>query len=238
MIMLEELDNLKKKGATMKEKIKRFWTLIYLWVLYLLVWPGSPEIGDPEKADCIFGQAFGRNSMPDEVYAGKLFEQYDRSDLAAIKELIQRKFDPGLPNFELAQEIRDLGQYNLPCILQWEICVALFLLDKEWYVQQKIIGLWPASKGYFHTRAVGEMSITAMCKHGWSNPIEIAHKRQIVRAVLILRKLQGKLPIVLQQKTTSFDSKSVQAWTKNPFLWILREALGRWVHHILYRWVW
>lgn len=223
-----------------KGKKDNLLTLLYLWGLYFLVWPGSPPLGDINEADCVFGQAYGRNTMPDESKAGKFYKKCKRNDLRAIKKLVKYGFDPGIPNFDLAKEFKDLKEkYDLLGILQWEICVALFLLDEEWYVrnQHKIIGLWPV-KGYFHTRAVKEMSVAIMKKYNKKNPIELCHKRQAVRAILIIWKLLGKLPIILKQRTVSFDKNSVQIWTKNKFLWIPREALGRWIHHILKRWVW
>jgi hypothetical protein len=215
-------------------------TNLEIWLRYFLGWPGLPAVGDPSQADVVIVQAFGRNDYLDtELFKiRKAYEYFGQNDAQTIAWLRSQNFDPGLPNRQLAAECQTMVDcYGLPVITQWEAALAF---DPDWYEQHKnnIICLWPLADPtrYFTTRLVKEQTVQIMRQCGWSNPIELAHKRQVVRSFLIVRKLLGKPPIVLEQKISSFDSGSVQPWTKSPLRWIVREVPTR-IHHVFKHWV-
>lgn len=213
---------------------------IALWFNYMTCWRGLPEIGDPQKAHVVIVQAFGRNSYPDsEVHSiRELWEGCGRNDLTAVKKLRSLNFDPGKSNISLALECMEImDKYGIPGIVQWEIAVAF---PEEWYYRNadRIVCLWPPKgKGnYFSTWDVKILTYKIMNQRQWAIPIEVAHKRQITRAYLIVRKIMGKKVVVLPQKTTVFDPQSVQLWVRAWYLWLPREILTR-LHHLYKGWV-
>lgn len=204
---------------------------------YFLIWPGAPVMGSPENADVILVQAFGRNHFPDnELFKVRnLRDAISQSNPDLIK-VLRRRVDIGIPNKELADVTRNLVEkYKIPAIVQWEIALGF---THEWLKkwEEYIIILWPPGKPgkYFSTYDVKKLSFEEMEERGLKNPIEISHKRQIVRSALITKKLLGKMPIIISEQPSSFDSRSVQLWTRNSFLWFLREFLGR-IHHIIFK---
>jgi hypothetical protein len=200
------------------------------------VWPGLPPQGNPEDADAILVQAFGRNHYPD-VALRAIREIRDRvgTDARAVEVLQNHHFDPGIPNRSLARECQVIMDRfpQLRGIVQWEIATAF---EGNWYHTNayRVVCVWPPKQGYFSTLEVKRDSKQEMSRLGLSLPIELAHRRQIVRAFLIVRKLFGITPIVLEQQTHSFDSSSVQLWTRTWYWWLIREVLGR-VHHVVKR---
>ena len=218
--------------------------LFKVWIRYFLFWRGLPTIGNLEDADVAIVQAFGRNRYQDEEL-GLIYKirQLKGSDLEALKYLWSEDFKPGLPNLSLAEESKKLlKNHDLPLILQWEVAMALGI---KFYQenQEKIFCIWPPinSKG-FNTLEVKKASLEIMEEKNLSRPIEIAHKRQITRAFLIVNKIMTSkgikaLPIVIKQETDGFDSDSVQEWTTNGRLWYFKEFLVR-IHHLLCRWIW
>jgi hypothetical protein len=198
------------------------------------------------EANVLLVQSFGRNSLQEaDLWWIKknIFKNSGSNDFLAIKELEKRKFDPGKPNYSLAAEARQImDKYSHLCaIVQWEVAAAF---DRTWYFENKhkIICLWPPEYAkHYTTWDVKKDALAIMKKNGWKNPIELAHKRQITRAYFIVRKLcQKELGsdnvIILSQKTSCFDKKSKQSWTKGPFRWFFYETLAR-IHHILRRMV-
>lgn len=211
-----------------------------IWLRYLFCWPGLPAVGDPSQADVMIIQAFGRNDYLDtELFKiRKVYENFGQDDAQTIAWLRSQNFNPGLPNRQLAAECQAMADlYGLPVITQWEVATAF---DSVWYEQNKnrIICLWPSAdpKQYFSTRLVKEETVRVMNQHGWHNPIELAHKRQVARNFLIVKKLLSKSPIIIEQKTQCFDSKSIQSWTRGPLAWIVREVLTR-AFHLVKKWV-
>lgn len=209
---------------------------IGLWIRYFCVWPGLPPCGSPTDADCILVQAFGRNDYTDaELHTIAGLRQQYQTDTKTVGALRDRSFDPGKPNDELAKETETIMDQNrhLIAFVQWEVAVAF---DWYWYLRNssRIVCLWPPATGYFSTVEVVNESKRKMDRLGLSRPIELAHKRQIVRAFLIVRKVFGQAPIIIRQETYSFDPHSVQPWTRSWLPWLFRETLVR-VHHLVKR---
>ena len=216
-------------------------TELEIWIRYLLIWPGLRPIGDPAQADVIIIQAFGRNSIPDsELYLVRQLRELCDNDWLTIKKLQQSPifFDPGKPNFSLALECQNLvDQYHLPIITQWEVAAAF---GPYWHEKHKenIFCVWPPTEPQkrFSTREVKMATKKIMADHGWTKPIELAHKRQIIRSFLIVRKLIDT-PIITKQRTDVFDPNSVQSWTRDGRSWLLKYEPYVRAHHILNRWV-
>jgi hypothetical protein len=212
-----------------------------IWIRYFLIWPSLRPIGNPADGDVITIQAYGRNSIPDaELYLVGQLRQLIGNDWLTIKKLRQVPIycDPGEQNFSLALECQDLvDRYHLPIITQWEVAAAF---GPHWYKKHKenVFCVWPPTEPQvrFSTYEVKEETKKIMKAHGWKKPIELAHKRQIVRNFLIVRKLINT-PIITAQKTDDFDPGSVQKWTRRPGFWFV--GYEPWVraHHILNRWV-
>ena len=199
--------------------------LFKIWLRFFLIWPGLPAIGNPEDADVIIVQAFGRNTYNDKELdiVVKIIEKAE-SELEAIDELIRRKFDPGRPNFELAEQAKEIADtYNLPIITQWEIGVALRMLYPSWLETHQVLCVWPGREKYLETWIVKEKTYKIMQQYGWQIPIELAHTRQISRSYLIVKLITNVNPIVIPSKAKSFDRKSKQWWIRSWYLWLLRE---------------
>ena len=213
---------------------------IGLWIRYFCVWPGLPPCGNPaEGADCILVQAFGRNSNNDaELRTIAELRQRCRTDLLAVEALHNFGFDAGTPNDDLARECEAvMNRYpNMVAIVQWEVAAGF---DWRWCRSnsRRIICIWPGHEGYLSTTDVLKQSHGIMQSHRLKRPIQLAHRRHMVRAFLIARKVLGTEPIVLRQRTCSFDRWSVQFWTRTWYRWAVRETLAR-VHHLVTRKVW
>lgn len=215
--------------------------MIEAWIRYFAVIPGLPAIGDPEEADVLIIQAFGRNTFPKKELpiVRRLHEELGRDDATTIAKLREMSFDPGIPNYDLAQEAQEIAdRYNLPIITQWEVAAAF---DSEWYEthKERVTCVWPpGDASYFTSWHVKIATFRIMQQNNWRLPIELAHKNQIARTFLIVRKIMHITPVVLPQKTKSFDPNSVQPWIKSWRKFVLpREIIVRWVHHIIKRWV-
>ncbi len=196
---------------------------------------GARKSRDLYKGDVIFAQAFGRNTFPDSsVFAvGVMFDEFE-DDEKTLEWLRSHDFDPGIPNKEIAKAVKELmTRYFIPAIVQWEIAAAF---DTEWYRENKkrITCIWPTKERntYFNTNEVNVLSLQAAEKLGRSNPIEVAHKMQIQRAALIIKKLSGKFPLIPDDIPKSFDEKSLQWWTRTIWACMFREIPTR-MYHIL-----
>ncbi len=212
---------------------------IGLWIRYCCVWPGLPPRGNPADADCIVVQAFGRNSQTDaELRTIAELRQRSRTDLLAIEALHNFGFDAGTPNDELARECEAvMNRYpKMVAIVQWEVAAGF---DWRWCRSnsRRIICIWPGREGYLSTTIVLKQTHGIMLSQHLKCPIQLAHRRHIVRAFMIARKILGTTPIVLWQGTRSFDRWSVQFWTRSWYRWVVRETLTR-VHHLVTRKVW
>jgi hypothetical protein len=212
-----------------------------VWIRYFAVIPGLPAIGDPEEADVLIIQAFGRNTYGDEELdiVRTIYERSGGNDATAIEKLREVSFNPGIPNYDLAQEAQEIAdRYDLPIITQWEVAVAF---NPEWYAvhKERIICIWPpGGTEYFTTWHVKTATWKIMKEKGWKTPVELAHKSQIARSFLVVKKVMHITPVVLPQRTKSFDPNSVQPWIRSWRKFVLpREIIVRWVHHIIKRWV-
>lgn len=211
-----------------------------LWWRYILQIPGLPKIGSVSDAEVVAVQAFGRNTFIDADLANirVYHDQHGGDDAVTIAWLWEHNFDPGHPNRQLALETRSLlDRWPISAIVQWEVAAAF---DRHWYAanRHRVICLWPsATPGeYFSTRDVKMATVRIMDEHGWRQVIELAHRRHVVRAYLILRQLLGHDPIAVTIRTDGFDHKSVQPWTTSWYRWAWYEFLVR-LHHLAVRWV-
>lgn len=206
-----------------------------MFLRYCVPWKSAPASIDLREGDVIFVQAFGRNTFSESsVFAVGVMSGEISDDERTLEWLESHNFDPGIPNKKLAQRTRELMEkYEIPAIVQWEVAAAF---EKRWYLQNKkrIICIWPPEErnAYFDTTKVKMRSLEYAKEYGWESPIEVAHAMQITRAALIIEKLSGKFPLIPNSLPDDFDKKSVQWWTRNIWVWLARESLGR-IHHLI-----
>lgn len=212
-----------------------------LWPRYAAFWvPGCPPRGNPEDADCVFGLAFGRNSIPDSDLwrVGAEWEQHWLfDDWSTRHALLKRRFDPGQANVSLAHDaVWYAEKYNIPrLILQWEIYVAL---PTEWFQKHpgRASAIWPPAHfvKYWNSRDVATEGLEMMKRRGFRfrRPALLMHKWHALRSYLLVRPILGKNLIVLPQGTECFDPKSVQPHTTSREEWLKRDWLAR-GHHIV-----
>lgn len=207
--------------------LSRAWTGIKLFFCYLLVFlPCTPKIGELEQGDCIFVQAFGRNSIPDEELGKTVREKISKDETLnqRLKSLNDDDFDPGKSNKALAKKaLRLAKRRDIPVISQWEVVYAIWELDRQWLLdnQSKIDCLWPPEEGYYTTFDVKQECKKRMKQRGKSKPIEICHPAMAARATAIIWKTGTDL-VTEGIKPWSFsknelwvwDSSSIQPWTR------------------------
>lgn len=190
--------------------------------------------------DCIFIQAFGRNTWTDEQLLGALKDNQAQRATNPMMVLRRDGFDPGQSNRDLARTAWALF-LNRPVNIfaQWEVAYAMWAENPT--VFDKLLGdtglmhvLWPRGS-YYPTWMVKQDSIELADELNLSHPIELAHPDMVVRATAILWRL-GVRPS-LRVVPIAYDFKSVQPWTRSIRQWWLRNLLGH-IHHILHRWVW
>ncbi|MFH0853250.1 MAG: hypothetical protein V1853_02485 [bacterium] len=191
--------------------------------------------------DCIFIQAFGRNTWSDAELNKKiriLRQRAGYDNVRMMEELSILSFDPGDSNRSLASVALGLCQkHKIPIIAQWEIGYALYKENPQAYQRLFTTGhihvLWPRGK-YYPTWEVKKDAIVIAHSIGSSRPIELAHPDMIVRATAIIWKL-GLAPS-LCLAAIPYDSRSVQKWTRSWQNWWLRNALSH-PHHACKGWV-
>lgn len=204
------------------------WKLLYFWMCYWFpFFPACPAIGRKEDADCIFLQACGRNSLPDEGLGKVLWElriRADMDDLEVFRLLSYQKFDPGRMNRALGGYCKRLvNTLNIPLIGQWETLYAIWESDPRWYLEHRkmLDVLWPRPEGYFATYHVKLDSRECMIRRGLSRPLEVAHPAMLARAVAVIWRT-GVAPIVEPVSPFTFwahelwlwDEDSVQGWVR------------------------
>jgi hypothetical protein len=207
--------------------------------------PGCPQIGHYYECDCAITQSYGRKGILDkdlgkEIELARLHSEYD--DRKTFDRLRRDGFSGGRSNAQLGQYIfKTFQMSSRTVILQWEVAYEIYIAEPHWYEfalsENRLAVLWPPKSGYFSTYQVKKASVDEMKKRGLRRPLEVAHSSMVVRAVLILWRL-GINPVVLPEgdSLNAWDADSVQPWTRNRFLWLLRETPGR-VHHLLFRFV-
>lgn len=208
---------------------------------YLNVLPGSfpsapMDRSDYSLNDVTLTQAFGRNTITDkELPIIEAVRTHAQNDEEVMEYLDAIAFDPGDSNRALAANIAMQLQNPdvvIEQIAQWEVVYALRQTQPELYERYRryIHSLWP--KGDFYpTYAVKADSIAVMDDIGAYNPIEFAHPDMMVRARAILGR-QGVWADILAADIP-FDAQSVQAQTRGPVPWTIREAATR-VEHVLF----
>ena len=80
---------------------------------------------------------------------------------------------------------------------------------------------------YLDTREVVYQTWEIMKKHNWTEAIVIAHPLHISRVVKVFEKMGIETLIPKDVKNIPFDPNSTQWWTRNVFLWWLREIPSR-----------
>lgn len=235
----------------------RMWIGIKVFFCYLIpFFPCCPRIGNLEEADCIFIQAFGRNSIPDAELGEVIWKILSKGfSLTGIFTLLSRNgFESGEPNKVLARKTLALAKkYGVPIIGQWEVIYAIWQLDRRWFFdhREEIDCLWPPRCGYYSTWEVKLASKEKMKARGKKRPIEVCHPAMTARVIPILWKI--KIGVVVEgvypwnfyrHPLWVWDKDSVQPWVR-AFIklqdprtwWLARESYGRFVHHPLYRYI-
>lgn len=222
---------------------------LVIQLLYLLPVPGLTlklarvihrQYPATSENDCIFVQAFGRNSWTDAQLLGVLKDNRARGAANPMRVLRGEGFDPGRSNRMLAGIAwRLFLDHPVRIFAQWEVAYAMWeanprgyqelLVQKEW-----MHILWPRGS-YYPTWMVKQDSIGLAAEQGLSRPIELAHPDMVARATAILWRLGARPSLYITP--IEYDPKSVQPWTRSQRHWWLRNLLGH-VHHILHRWVW
>jgi len=218
--------------------------------------PCCPKIGEPEDGDCIFVQAFGRNSITDKDLGRIVWEAISKS--ASLSEtftfLSYNDFDPGRVNRVLAKKtVRLSKKYKIPIIAQWEVVYCIWEMDHYWFLenQTEIDCLWPPKQGYYATMDVKLECREKMRARRKNRPIEVCHPAMAARAVAVIWKTKVNLVIepvypwnFFRHELWVWDAGSIQAWTRRFIAfrdprdwWLLRECFGRFVHHSYRGWI-
>ena len=125
---------------------------------------------------------------------------------------------------DIALRIRT--DYRLPMILQREITDPL---------PRGIINLFVISKhrqkgDYLDTFEVLSQTERIMTTNGWSKALVLCHPWHAWRIAMVLKKMGIKAVFPLEIRNIPFDPNSAQWWTRNKFLWILREIPARLIY--------
>jgi hypothetical protein len=221
-----------------KQEIHRVWAS-YLNPLK----PSVPQIGDPQEADCIWTQAYSRvhyseAQLPSII--GAFRKEANNDDERTIELIIKDGFDPGSANFKLAQLGTEMSeryakQDVLHRIDQWEVPIALYMQDYNWFRKHRkfIHPIWPPFTG--PTPNVKRGCIITSQKLGLTSPIELAAPVMIARAVMHIWALGWNciVPSFEMTPEETFVSESCQyqtrgMWNWNPWnCWLIRETYGR-----------
>jgi hypothetical protein len=211
---------------------------------YLMPWCGAPIIGTVDADTALIAHAFGRNNIPDNQAFSKISRLKGGStDVESVfKKLKHRSFDIGRPNFMLVREcISLIKKHDIRlCILQWELAYGLWHANADLYRSISVYVIWPDGE-YLAAREFS-LIVAHLCKRNRiRKTVSVAHKGMAVRAALILGKAFDEVGAdvflsIPEQRTASFDRKSVQLWTRGPVVWMIREILVR-IHHLINDWV-
>lgn len=235
----------------------KIWLGLKVLLSYLMpFFPCAPKIGELRDADCIFVQAFGRNSMPDDKLGQKIWEVLRKANsLSEVFTFLSYSgFEPGKANEALAKKIVRLAKkYSIPIIAQWEVVYCIWLTQRLWFAdnEKDIDCLWPPEMGYYATFDVKLASRQKMRERNKKRPIEVCHPAMTARAIPILWKIGVNVVVEPIQPWSFFkeelwvwDDKSIQPWTRG-FIrlkwindwWLIREMFGRFIHHPIKGWV-
>lgn len=162
-------------------------------------WRVKPQ-GRPHRADIIIGQSFG----------------------------IRSESDPGLSNRALAKVIYKIHHNTgLPMILQWEL--GLLLRERKLKNKLFLIQKHRIQGKYLDTGEVLAQTIElAKRELELARPrvVIVAHPQHLPRVKMQAEKL-GLTVVVPEIGKIPFDPESAQWWTRELFLWLVREIPGR-----------
>ncbi len=211
------------------------------WWRYLNVWslPGIPA-SMTAPPSVILGFSFGRRHVQDQDLSSirKLYEA-SRSDNWAIKELREFGIHPGEVNCRLAAYImHEFDRHQRPAIVQWEIALAMDLVDEDWRRSRNVTAIWPpvdSGQRFSTYEVMGEM-VRIIRYRQFGRPMIVAHRHHVARVYFVAKKLLGQSPLVSPYQPMHFDGHSIQPSTRDWRSWRQYELLVR-AHHLLHRWV-
>jgi len=217
-----------------------------LWMYYANIFGTMPPNGSAHlDSDSAIALAFGRNSIPDHDLPSVkkiLDRQFPKSHLEMIKYLDAQGFDPGEPNYHIAQTILFyIETGHKPVAAQWELCIALFQMYGNHRLasvmnENRLVCLWPRTGMDRHSSLDvlnDAHAIFSKPSRQCSHPLLIAHDLHMPR-VYMLAKRKWINPIVgFKNITRSFDPKSVQKMTTSPARWYWYEFRAR-AHHLIH----
>lgn len=154
-------------------------------------------IGNPKNADSVIGFSFGA-----------------------------REKEPGLVNDKLAQFVLDrYAKNSMSLIMQHEIADAFpDAIEKP---DKIIYGELSTNSGKgLDSYGVLEQASEYMLKNGLERPILVAQAHHIGRAAIQAAMFFGSNIVVPEDLPKDFDPESLQLWTRNKYLWMLREMAG------------
>lgn len=132
------------------------------------------------------------------------------------------KYGLGLSNEVMAEFVEELHRVHdkdLTTILQWEIANSI----KDIFLSIKPISAPQIKRKYLDTLEVAAQMVKEMRSHSWKKVIVVAHSLHIWRMVKVLKKLGVEPIIPARLETIPFDPGSEQWWTRNRFLWTIKE---------------
>ena len=181
-------------------------------------------------------------------------EELKKADVIIVPAFGLRENDLGLSNKELAKITQELHEkFNLPVVLQWEVVSlvkiepikVLKIVNKSLGNQfndffSKIItrlftkGLVKRPEDYLDTYGFFEQA-AQVCLPKKSKVIIVCHKAHSWKCKAVAEKV-GFKPLFPSEMTTAYDPESLQYYTRNSFLWWMREIPGR-IYYILRGWI-
>lgn len=220
-----------------------------LWMHYFDVFNllgQMPINGSPYNADCAIALAFGRNSVPDDRLPNiRSFYDVFKQDIETMDHISHpyfSGFDPGQPNYEIAQIAEVcIVSYDIPLITQWEIAMSLHQQRGLAWVQnrfahQELFCLWPpVYRPAYRTLDVLEDAFRITQEKKWKRPVLLAHDYHMPRVAMLARHFWPEFIIGFPAITRAFDVKSVQPMCASAQRWYKYELKGR-MHHLLCRW--
>ena len=136
------------------------------------------------------------------------------------------KLSPGLSNEEIARRVWGAAlEYKLPMILQWEVADALPTRLKESVLE--VVRKHRTEGEYLDTEEVLFQTKKIMDENNWKKAVIYAHPLHIWRVKKQAEKVGIEVIIPQWLDSIPFDPKSEQWWTRNKFVWKLREAPAR-----------
>jgi len=136
---------------------------------------------------------------------------------------------PGLSNEAMAKIVLKIRERTgLSMILQIEVANALLKLLPEKPKDLWIIKEHREKGKYLDTREVVYQTWGIMEKHNWTEAVVVAHPAHVSRVTRLFKKM-GMETLIPKKDIESipFDPNSTQWWTRNIFLWGLREIPSR-----------